>query len=265
VCAVLLVLLPIHAFGQAGLPPVGAEAFQRDRGIEGEFLYGLTYAEIEDIVVFYTPGEQPVELEPILDQLRAPFDPSKFGDLEADVGPEAAYDLIGAVIELARRRVPLEEIVDEIEALTHEAEVEWAAAVGAVAETEAELDEADRSFAEGGDGAASYRIQASASYKNYIVYFISYAKVKTQKSGGLFGWKSYKSDSLRNYGEWSCDRVGGGNTTLTWDTTKTNASSNNKSRTWWPLDHKLSTLKIEVTGKATDSAFGTITDSDTYP
>lgn len=103
---------------EASLPPLGSG----EPG--GELLFDLTEAEIVETVVFYH-GEE-IDVDSVLEQMRRPFDASRFADIEREAGSEeGALRAIHHAWELGLNRVDYRAAVDEISAMIDDEHEAW--------------------------------------------------------------------------------------------------------------------------------------------
>ncbi len=89
---------------------------------EGELMFDLDEREVAGFHETYVPGG---DLELTRERLTAPFDCGLFGDLCAQVGRDAAIEISGMQVELAREGVTLEEMNEQTLAWISEAMDEY--------------------------------------------------------------------------------------------------------------------------------------------
>ncbi len=106
-----------YAASDESLPPLGGG------GPESEFLFELTAEEIIDAAVHYR-GED-IDVNALLDQMSRPFDASKFGDIEMEVGPVRAILIVHRAWELGLQRVERDELIDEVNVLIDDESDAW--------------------------------------------------------------------------------------------------------------------------------------------
>lgn len=79
---------------------------------EDDFLFGLTEVEIRDAVAHYSPE---ADADHVVDQLRAPFDCTRFGAACATMGEDEAYDAIESMWLGVRDGMEREALLEGIE------------------------------------------------------------------------------------------------------------------------------------------------------
>ena len=261
-------LLVWAAFFSTGSPAYGQSNGEPHAD---DYLFGLTREKIEEMAEFY--AHQPageLNLDHVFDQLRAPFDPTRYGDLLEEVGPAATFEIIEQVVSLALQRVPEPILLERVEQLAAIAEAEWfqfrfpngvpdddpywgdMGGQGFCSRT---------AFVSGGDR----RLRAKCGVKKYVFWFSLYARSSAYTYTGGSLWLGERVVEICVDGSDRANRQGGGHTVKTFSDCNYDASSVREGTGWSVFTYSYGSRTINATGEATDSVFGALSVSVCYP
>lgn len=244
---------------------------------QSEFLFDLTRQEIVNIVEFYADG--PVDdqvLRIAMGQMRAPFVPGRFGDLNTLVGPDNTYCIIGILIALMRDGVPEQELLPEMMQRIRAAEEAWFQQ--SYPEGVPEDDpfwgieggqdcEGSVVYVESGD----YRLRMYARVLSLWVWPTTAVTARTyvRQISGLYIWGMdhyhWTQTEICLDGQWSAERRAGGTTVRTFTACNYGAGAVSRSRAWPLWSYFPSTIEIDACGEANDPAFGTLSACVCHP
>jgi hypothetical protein len=239
---------------------------------QSEFLFGLTGQELVELVHFYADG--PVDDQVVrsaMRQMRTPFVPGRFGDLNTLVGPDNTYCIIGILIALMRDGVPEQELLPEMMQRIRAAEEDWfhESYPEGVPEDDpfwgteggADCEGSSVVYVESGD----YRLRVSARVLSLWVWPTTCVKARTYKRqlSGLY--LPVAVNEICIDGQWSAERRTGGTTVRTFAACNYLASAVSRSRSWPLWSYFPSTIEIDACGEAHDPAFGTLSACVCHP
>jgi len=239
---------------------------------QSEFLFGLTGQELVELVHFYADG--PVDdqvLATAMRQMRAPFAPGRFGDLNTLVGPDNTYHIIGILIALMRDGVPEQALLPEMMQRIRAAAEAWfeESYPEGVPEDDPfwdieggpDCEGSNIAYVESGD----YRLRMSARVLSLWVWPTTCVKARAYKRqlSGLY--MPAAVDEICVDGQWSAERRGGGTTVRTFTACNYLASAVSRSRSWPLWSYFPSTIEIDACGEANDPAFGTLSACVCHP